>query len=414
MYEFSFIDFGLVILILPLIAMVLLQVSKLTKIPPILVFIFVGLLLGETGIVNIFNSEVVAGPLDWFTSNVSLLVLFIMAGFSMQITQMLKSGGEVVRQSALPITVATIGGGIVLYFVANLIGINFEVSVYSMIIFAAATALMMLPVAIPTLLSQSKPTQNNVSPILIGGGSLENVTVIPLVLITMVIASGLDSVMDLVISLVLTIVVTMLVFLLGLVVGKLFGKAAYKLSNNELAYAALFTAVVAIVVFFSGPLQGLGIITALIAGMYLRSSVNPKHIPAVQGAISKIFALYVLPSLFLGVGAKMDWHIFLDFKVILFILIVLLVLGSLRAITTLLILPKLNEGEKQIAAISMFIFGSGAINLSVVVSAYFDTIGASGTDELMAYTGTVLYIICTLIAEFILKPRQEAAIANGA
>ncbi len=397
----------LLFLVLPFISIIVLKISKLTKIPALLLFIFLGLIFGKTGFVNIFDSEFIQDALGWFTTNISLIVLFFMAGFSIKLSDVKKSGKKVFFQASGPLIFASIVGGSILFLIYGLFGLDFQITYISMLIAASATALVALPLAIPSLMSLKKPTPNHVVPVIISAGSLENVTFLPLILILATIAYGSGNV-GLGQAFLIVIIITILVFIIGIVYGKVVGKLFHKVEPNYLLYAIISLVILIPIIYISGPLKSLGIVTALFAGIFLRDSVLNENTQGISGSLSKIYSLYVLPSLFVGVGAKMDWRVFINIKVLLFILVTLLVLGTLKSLIASIIFKNNTEGEKKIVYSTMFLIGSGAINVSVLMGPFFSQIGAAGTTELMAYTGTVLYIVCILISVYVLQKNEDS------
>lgn len=397
----------LLFVILPMIAILIIKLANITKLPVMILFIAIGLLFGRSGVINIFDSEFIREPLAWFTANIGLIILFLMAGFSMKINDIKTSGSLVIKQATLPFYLATFIGGTILYYIYQILNLDFGVTYPSILIYSLATALMSLPLAIPTLMQLKRATPNNVTPIIMSAGALENITLLPLTLVLLVFAQGSNSDTPILTLLGLVFLAAIIVIILGIILGKLYGKIMHKLEKTPVKYGIGFTIFVIIIVYISGPLKALGIIVALVAGMFLRAEMAAENIEPVAGVINKLFALLVLPSLFLGVGAQMDWHIFININVMLFIVISWLIIGIIKAFVSRFNFRGVTYGEEKIISTAVMLLGAGAINMSVLLKPFFTAIGTPGTSELMAYTGTVLYIICTLFSVYVLQNNQD-------
>ncbi len=390
------------------------QLLTKIKIPYMIGLILIGLVFGTEGVYNFFGQGFVNDSIKTFTALVGINIVFFTGGYNMDLDKVLKAGKVTGQMVTLPVHVAAIISGIVGYGAFMLLGLNetYNMSLFGMLALAAPVAMGSLVLVVPTILSLKKPTENDLGTISIATSILDNYTILPFFLVMIVVGASFNSGEDvqligLITQLLVVAVTIAAVGAYGFGLGKIYGKLTVSLHDNHPLFTALSFAVVTVVTYvltlISSSLAMFAIICALAFGIGTGSMVKKEVHPVLGATVAKGLGLFILPVIFVGIGASMRISQLLDVKMIAFMIIFAVASISAKMFVTKMILKKngYNAGEQNIAMLCQFLYGAAAINMSIALVPFFITLGETDGPVLMSYLGVFLYIVCLPIGNYI-------------
>ncbi len=390
------------------------QLLTKVKIPYIIGLILIGLAFGTEGIYNIFANGVIDQSITTYTAIVAINIVFFTGGYNMDMEKVIKAGKVTGQMVVFPVHAAAIVSGVIGYFILLLFGLNsqFDISIFGMLAVAAPVAMGSLVLVVPTILSLKKPTENDLGNISIATSILDNYSILPFFFIMIVVGAAVNSGKDLnLLGLLLQIIavalIVCLVTLYGYVMGRLLGKITKSLQQKRGLYTILsFTAAALVansLMLVSPALVMFGILCALGFGVGIGESVEKEEHPVLGATISKGLGLFMLPIIFVGIGAGMRLSQLLDAKMLIFMTIFAVISIATKLMITKLILKKngYNDGEQKIAMLCQSLYGAAAINMSIALVPFFALLGEPDGPILMGYLGVFLYIVCLPIGNFI-------------
>lgn len=395
-----------------------------TKIPEYIIYLIIGILLGKSGFLNIFGSEFLAEPMSEFNEMISLVVLMLGASLALNFAQIKKSGKVVSFLSIIPLYAESFIMGIILFFLLKVIPLGFDVNIFETILIGVLLGPTQPAVIMPhiiKLVKNEKKTKNNVDGTFLLSSILENFTGIPLIftlaaiLLTLATAKGDISVSSITLTSLLVIFVIIILAIVVFFIGKIF----IKLTNNTLLNKAdkksqylgysLLTIVIAVaVVYISGPLAALSILSGLMFGLGMNNSMSLEKKQKIQHIIEHIFNVFCAPTIFLAVGGEIVLSEILSLNVILIGVIFYFVSVVIKSLITKYYLSKkgFTKAEIDYVKTSYLAKGVGAINVVGVVAALFAPTSYQ-TATLLTYIAIIEIMISFPLYNIFIKKVQE-------
>ncbi len=394
------------LIIAPLLGMAGQLLTK-AKIPYMIGLILIGLVFGTEGVVNIFGTGVIGDSITTFTSLVAINIVFFTGGYNMDLDKVRKAGKVTAQMVTIPVHIAAIVSGLVAYGAFVLLGLNdvYNMSVLGMLAVAGPVAMGSLVLVVPTILSLKKPTEHDLGTISIATSVLDNYAILPFFFIMIVIGAAVNSgagisIGSLVMQLGLLALIIGIMMVYGYFVAKLYGKLTKSIHEQKVLFTIISFTVVTLVslapMLINKGLAMFAIIVALSFGTGVGATVEKELHPSLGGVITKGLGLFMLPIIFVGIGAGMKISQLLNIQMIAFMAIFAVASIAAKIFTTKLILKKngYNDGEQKIGMLCQSLYGAAAINMSIALVPFFAILGETDGPVLMSYLGVFLYLVC--------------------
>ncbi|MFX1258450.1 MAG: cation:proton antiporter [Promethearchaeota archaeon] len=362
-------------------------------------WIFSALILGFVlAIYNPFSSITASSIFDFFSQLGMYFLLFII-GFEVDLKEMKKMGKFIIKSTIITISLATIFGTLLIYFVFR---VDLLVSIIVSLSFATVGEEILIPI-----LDEFNLTNKPLGQTIIGVGSLDDVIeILSLVFVIILVGSNAPHV-DFNIWVIIIALFVLFVLMFGLIKLKKERKR-FKHTGVE----ALFVFVIFILFLFIG----IGIfaeaapLAALFAGIGLRTFLPKERLKAIESEVKTICYGFFAPIFFLMVGVSMDLKYLVTFP----LLIILIVLISIAA----KILASYLSGRKQLGKKDSILLGIGLsvkFSTSIVIFAIFfenNLITDGLYSVLIASSMIFAFLIPILFAILLTKWKSSADLEN--
>lgn len=417
------------VLISPFLGIIAFKLSEKTKIPLMLLLIVVGMIFGVSGFINIFGIEALQPSIATYSSLISITLIFIMAGFSMDFDLIMANKKATMKLGFIPVYITLVVVAIAAFAYFKIVGLNDlgttseTFNIFGAIIFAFMIALSAPVLVVPAGL-RLKPTEKPVGVTMIAGSIIDNYTALPLAFITIAIGAifskgGQLSLLMIVGIIVIIVIGILTMAALGLYVGKLFTKLLLKLNfmndlilNKPMIACTIYsilciitTILVGYVPVVGGLLKSLVLVYIIMYGAGIAIGMNDEQKNSMKPSWQKFLLLFGLPIMFLGLGGRTDLTVLLNLKIIGFIITMFIVNRGVKTYITRKVLKSegFNEEEQTIGAKLAMFDGASPVNLSIALTPALIMIGQTDIATLTAAYGIALYALTIPLGEKLLS-----------
>lgn len=419
----------------PFLGMIGFKLSEKTKIPLMLLLIIIGMIFGVSGIFNIFGAESLQPGIIAYSNLISVPIIFIMAGFSMDFDLIKANKNATMKLGFIPtyITIVAVTAAALLYFkltgFTNLGTESESFNIFGAIVFAFIVVCSAPVLLVPAAL-KLKQTDKPIGVTMIAGSIIDNYSALPLGFVAIALGSvfingGTLSILMIVKIILLIIIGIVIMGALGLFIAKLVNKLLLSLDfmknlvmNNQLVACAIYTAIcivstalIGAIPVVGGLLKSFNLIFIIMYGASLGQSMNAEQKASMSPNWQKFVLFFALPIMFLGLGGRTELGILLNIKVIGFIAIMFLVNRGIKGALTKKMLKSegFNKEEQSIGAKLAFFDGAAPVNLSIALAPALAAMGQTDFVALTAAYGIVIYAITIPVGEKMLSKYYKKA-----
>ncbi len=378
------------------------KITKLTKIPFLLVFVLIGFVLQFLG-VN--NNEVVVNSMNLYTQAVSIVIIYIMAGYAMELKKQekitLSYGTKAFFSIWILGTILAVAIGSIFIEINT---INILVITSTVAVVSCSTPVLFLSFfnVLPT---KRKNTRNTT--LILSGAVFEQapaflVIVIPLI-IAMGVGSSSSSSNNIFVSIISILILLTIVLISGFIVAKIIFKLLLGKTSDWLTLAVLVVVIVLMVKLipiFAGQylMAGAG------AGLAL-NNIKGYDIPSLKGKFAQISGLFAFPIMFLYLGITTPVLGILSIKTILIAIVIYLFFVVLKSIIARQILFKENATKDEVAfGISLVLLsGSTYMNMAISFQAVYIGLGFESLPTKLISVGIIIYIFSIVLSSIMVK-----------
>lgn len=413
----------------PILGLIGFKLSEKTKIPLMLLLILTGLLFGVSGFINIFGNETIQPSISQYSNLISVPLIFIMAGFSIDIDLIKKNKSATVKLGVIPVYVTLVAITIAAMAYFKITGFyNLGTTTESFNFIGALLFAFMVVVSAPVLVVPAalkvKPTEHGVGVTMIAGSIIDNYTALPVAFIAIangyIISQGGSLTPLMVVGIIIGIIVSIGVLGgLGILVARLTNKILLSFSfmddllmNKQLVACLIYTVICIALVAGLGAIpvigsliKALALIFVITYGAGLGLSMSPEQKASMAPNWQKFLLLFGLPVMFIGLGGRTDLSLLLNGKVIGFIVTMFIVNRGIKGFITSRVLKSegFNEEERKIGARLALFDGASPVNLSIAIAPALVLVGQSDMTALTAAYGIALYAFTIPVGEKLLS-----------
>lgn len=419
----------LLLLVSPILGILGFKLSQKTKIPLMLLFIIIGVIFGVSGIFNIFGAEAIQPAISTYSSLISVSVIFIMAGFSLDFELIKANQKAAIKLGVVPVYVGLVVVTIVSYFLANALGLtnmgnaSETFNIYGMLLFTFMIVLSAPVLVVPAAL-RLKQTEKPIGVTMIAGEIIDNYSGLPVAFVALAIAGMLQkgqalSVSKLLLTVVAIIVGIAIMAALGLFISKAINKALLKTSfmqdlimNKQLIACVIYSVLcigigklIGLIPVIGAGLNSFVLVYIIMFGAGLGSSMSKEQKASMTPSWNKFVLLVALPIMFLGLGGRTDLSILFSFKVLAFVVIVHIVNRGLKMFTIKKLLKSegFNDEEQTIGARLAYFDGASPVNMSIALTPMLVGIGQGDIAVLAAAYGIITFAVTIPLGEKLLS-----------
>jgi CPA2 family monovalent cation:H+ antiporter-2 len=362
-------------------------------------WIFSALILGFVlAIYNPFSSITSSSIFDFFSQLGMYFLLFII-GFEVDLKEMKKMGKFIIKSTIITISLATIFGTLLIYFV-------FRVDILISIIVSLSFATVGEEILIP-ILDEFKLTNKPLGQTIIGVGSLDDIIEI-LSLIFVILLVGSNSPQgDFNIWVIIFALFILFVLMIGLIK---FKKERKRFKHTGVESLFVFVVFVLFLFIGVGIFAEAAALAALLAGIGLRTFMPQDRLKVIESEVKTICYGFFAPIFFLMVGVSMDFIYLVTFP----ILIILIVLVSITA----KILASYFSGKKTLGKKDSILLGIGLsvkFSTSIVIISIFleNNLITSGLYSVIIASSMIFaFLIPILFATLLTKWKMSTNLQN--
>lgn len=381
-------------------------ISKKTKIPSVMIYLFLGIIFGVGGLAHFNSSFYIFGLGNNFLNegvskynSIVVLLLFFEAGYSIDLKPFTKEGRknipddgstkDVLKLSIIPAYFEIFVMCILGYFIYNFFpGTNIKLSIVEVGIVAGVFALNSSSVIIPACMkyiSAGKMGSKNLAKTLIISSISDNFTPMPLILIfvMMLIGGSIGISINPFVIIPVTIILIIAIIFISLFFGKLityiFNFVGIKVVQNKLnisVYAILLFIMMLLFVTLLKQINPLvdGIVSlfGIVIAAFIGTGVNffeKNNLGSKLGSqTAKFFTIFGMPIMFFSVGSSIEVTQFSKVVYVLMFIVITLLSIVTKSVAELYILRNgYNLGDKKFAVSTLIAKGVTLINFSVIL-----------------------------------------------
>lgn len=387
-------EFIIVLILSALLLFAVKPLSQKTKLPmPIFFFVF-GIIFGAYGLINVLGAGSITG-LDLesslvIISNLAILTLFLNSGLGLDLKSIRKSGKDAAFLAVVPVHIEGIIMGFVAYFFMVVLfpGLGYAKIpllgfLLIMIVYAICSPVLIIPSAMKLKAKGAKSKILDNMIIASIGDPFTPFPYIILMLVFLVISQGGAQINPLLAILALfigVIIISIIGFLFGFIFGKIVSKITDVKTTNQnvfLLIGLIFIVLNIVLINLTGPLSGLGILTAVAVGIGFNKVVSAELNSIILQKTSILFGLFLFPIVFVYVGTQTQVDKLLN-PLLLIVLVFISLLGPIiKMFVSKLYLSKkgYTKEESKYAQVGFALKGIIIINMSVLFSPLFKSIG---------------------------------------
>lgn len=398
----------------PLIGHYSIRLSEITKVPLILLLVFLGIVLGDSSPINILGRNYLQPSITTYSSLISMAIIFIMAGFSIDIKSIKSNLKLAVKLSTIPVYI-----NLVVVTLASLTYIKLfhfthvelgTFSIYGVLLFAFMISLSAPVLIVPSVI-KLKPDYKKIGSASMVGYVLDNYTLLPIIFpvaaLGIAVYNGVTLSLGSVGLIVFASIFGMtLMTVLGLAMGY-FSKKFISI-NNTFISCLIFCVIcigssilISYIPFVGKFLKSFSILFDIGYGLGLKLNTPPTE-SAVESQIwQKVVALFAFPIMFLGLGGRTNIFELLNLNLLVFILFIFIVNRCTKLFTINQILKRegVHKDEVELSMKLAFFDGASPINLSIAFSPILLLLGQSDITILAALYGIITFVATILIGE---------------
>lgn len=381
----------LIILLSVILLFLATKINKLTKIPMLLAFIILGLLMQYAGIGKL--PKLVEG-INIYTQMISITFIYIMAGQAFN----LKSQDKITTElGVLPITLTIIINLILILLIQTFILPTVDVPVWLWV-----SVLGIATTGTPVLFlihynSLPAETRNNQGILRILNGTIfDQVPGMMYVLFPITIGIGMLNANGTLSNSIMQLVIQTIVLLGGIFIGFIVGKVALiglKKINNPTITVFILVALSAATVNLIPILAGQYLLVAVGTGLSINLD-KTEHTDKVKLEASKLSNIFAFPIMFASLGISITLRQILSIRMFIAAFIIYIVITMTKALITKIILRREKFPDEQIRVALAFTLLTGAayINMAISFKPYFVQLGYNTLDQTLSIIGIILYI----------------------
>ncbi len=394
---------GLDVILILAMAFVLFQlgqwIQKKTGILDIIVYLVLGVIFGAGGLALLNGNFYFFGNLNYFPSlstynTLLLYCMFMGAGFSINLKKDKNAPKKekntiAQRLTMIPVYVETLIVSTVMYGLFNMgvftVSLNYIECLFFAAVFAGASPANIIPITMQKM-AEGKVGNKNITSSVILASASDFVAPLPILLLTLIMilkeAVGMEQNTFLVIGLALIVLIVMGIagVALGFVLTKLYnflGKNALDQKKQTTVYTLAMYLTFALIVLGLKQFDAVnmamglfGIFFALFVGTGINSYEGNGLSGKVRQDLTKLFAVFGIPSVFTTVGAGISLLLFKDVMNIILILIIVAIAVAAKAFAakySIKNISGLDKGDIDYAMAATIPKGITLVNFSLVV-----------------------------------------------
>jgi len=318
-------------------------------------WIFSALILGFVlAIYNPFSSITSSSIFDFFSQLGMYFLLFII-GFEVDLKEMKKMGKFIIKSTIATISLATLFGTLLIYFVFR---VDLVISIIVSLSFATVGEEILIPI-----LDEFKLTNKPLGQTIIGVGSLDDIIEILSLIFVIILVGSNSPQVDFNIWVIIFALFILFVLMIGLMK---FKKERKRFKHTGVEPLFVFVVFVLFLFIGVGIYAEAAALAALLAGIGLRTFMPQDRLKVIESEVKTICYGFFAPIFFLMVGVSMDFTYLVTFP----ILIILIVLVSIAA----KILASYISGKKALGKKDSILVGIGLsvkFSTSIVIISIF-------------------------------------------
>lgn len=319
-------------------------IFKKLRIPNILAYIIVGMVLGPHYL-NLIDKSIL--NISSELRQIALIIILIRAGFSLNISDLKKIGRPAILMCFIPACFEILG---MIILAPKLLGISILDAAITGSVVAAVSPAIIVPKMIQ-INEEGYGKKNSIPQIILAGSSIDDIFVI--VLFT--VFTGLASTGDINLIEFLNIPVSIILgTLLGIVVGYVLVKLFHKVHIRDTVKVVIMISMAFIFVTLEDYLKGIIAISGLIAVIAMGMVINKKYSVLSNRITGKFEKLWLVASvmLFVLVGASVDISYALNAGIKVVILIFTVLMFRIIGVFICFIKSKLTLKERVFCMIA--------------------------------------------------------------
>lgn len=396
----------IVLFIIAVVSMFVLRpVAQKTKVPIVLFLMLLGILLGSSGIYDLF------GLLDGVNpeltelntlSTYAIVILFVVSGMGIDIKKIKSGGKNSFALSTIPVFTEVVIMSLFTIVLFKIIPLElFDFGAYNymtvMTIFAMSSPAIILPIVIA---SKAKGKTSKIFDEMTVASIVDNLIPMPLVIVFFLLslsqATG-EGTNGLVITIIMVLFAFVMATIIGLILGSAHASLRKGINMTPLISAIILIAVTLFVVFLMGPLgSSTGILIGLGAGVGYNATFKDleKKGSDIKMA-SNIYGLLFMPLVFIAVGTQVQLDLLLNPINIILLSIVTIVAIYVKGTASKLYL-KTNGytlAEQKISGTFFAAKGIILVNLSLVLGPGLTSVGLENVLQYMYVLAAISIII---------------------
>lgn len=376
------------------------------KVPPVILYLILGILFGVGGLSHLNPAFYLFGDPNSFLglgissyNAVAVLLLFLGAGYSIDLTPFTKEGKanapkdgstkEGLQLAIIPVYFEIIVMTFIGYFLYNNfpgtnISLSFAEAGTIAGVFALASPALIIPVCMKYM-SIGETGYKNLTKNLIVASVADNFMPMPLILIfvIMVVGGSLGIAINPLVVIPITIVLIVVIIATSLFIGKLmsiaFEPVSKKVKDGK-ANITLYALLIFITMFVfitllkminptvNGVVGIFGIVFAAFIGTGINFFEKNKLGAELGMETSKLFAMFGMPIMFLSVGSSIEITQFAQLPLVMLFIVIIILSITAKSIGELFVLREGHTaGDKKFAISTVVAKGITLVNFSIVL-----------------------------------------------
>lgn len=384
-----------ILIILSAVAMLGLgPVSKATKVPVVIYFMILGVIIGSYGL-NLVQYL----PSISVYSSVAIVILFLVSGYGLNVPAIKTSGKRTFALSSLPAIGEGLLAGVIAWVVLTIIpvfdepSINMAAVVAIMLVFAMSSPAIIIPF---NMQGKGRGINSPAFDELTVASVLDNFIPFPICLVLLNLAYAIESgdgvnILAIIVQSAILIIAIVVAFIITYLIGKGVAKATGKI-NNSMTVAIIATLITVLVYFITGPIgASLGIIMGFGIGVGYNVSAKQEIKMPMLGASQKIYGLLLMPMVFIYVGTQIQIDQLLRPATVIAFTIITIIAIFLKGFVAKAYLTRngYSKEEGQYVAYGFAAKGIILINISLVI-------GVGLTNNGLDYMLQMMYMLAAI------------------
>ncbi len=380
-------------------------ITKYTKIPFLLVFIFIGFILQFLG----FNNyESVVSSMNTYTQAVSITIIYVMAGYALELK---KQERLTILYGTIPVTVMWVLGTIVGIIIASFF---MEINLITMLIISSVAGIVVASTPVlflnlfNSLPAERKNTKN--SALILSGAVFDQIPSFLMIVVPLIVAIGVGKSTGGSSSIFVSIISVLILLIVVIIVGFIITKVIFKLflgKINDFLVLGLIVLAMVLMVNLIPIFAGQYLTAGIGAGLAL-NAIKDYDLTTLKGKFAKLSGLFAFPIMFLYLGITTPFLGILSIQMILLAVVFYLFFVVLKSLIGRQILIKENctKAEKSLGISFILLSGSTYINMAISFQSVFEGLGFLNLATNLISIGIIIYIFSIIISTIIVRNKD--------